>query len=93
MFKKSEIREIKIVQEPTGCFVATVGCAKIPVKDSEQLIVLLKAYLENPKQVEKDYQACRAKGIQTQVGNMHQQYEAAFRGVGPLSGMYVGYHS
>jgi len=88
MFKRSKVKRIIINQEPTGCFLAEVGCVKIPIKDSDQLIQLLRAYLDNPEKIEQDYQSCREDNMQepirTATSEILRQYASGARGLGSV---------
>lgn len=54
-FKRSIPYQILIDPTPNGGFIVTVGCVKVVYSDPTALLRDLTAYLQNPEDVEKQY--------------------------------------
>ena len=55
-FQKLIPHDITISPTPNGGFICTVGCVKVAYAGISRLIQDLTQYLENPEQIEKQYE-------------------------------------
>ena len=69
-FKRSIPYQILIDPTPNGGFIVTVGCAKFPYHGYTQLIRDLTEYLENPVDVEKQYNMDIARLGRVHIGTV-----------------------
>jgi len=54
-FKRSILHKIEISPTPNGGFIVEIGCAKFSYSGHTQLIQDLAEYLENPADIENQY--------------------------------------